>query len=253
MKLIKAGDKLFELNDDRLSPMTYSKLKEMGYTSEDWKDWDQEHANKVVAEGIQSSTQNKESESENSQTSATETTAKPTNKQISEQLSSKNLDKKSLINLYKQIDSNDVITVKNNNQHFEYIPKGDGKYAIRLHTKNGIYNGGQTTLSDIMNEHWKWIDPNGFYTENVTVDVTSKEQAEEQNKLQQTAEANPGRQSIKISQSQKSSLQKYADRFEYDWEDISDGINYRVTVMGMGVQEAVDDIKETMVAGEDIL
>jgi len=53
MKLIKVGDKLFELNDDRLSPMTYSKLKEMGYTSEDWKDWDQEHANKVVAQGRQ--------------------------------------------------------------------------------------------------------------------------------------------------------------------------------------------------------
>lgn len=51
MKLIKVGDKVFELNDDRLSPMTYSKLKEMGYTSEDWKDWDQEHANKVVAQG----------------------------------------------------------------------------------------------------------------------------------------------------------------------------------------------------------
>lgn len=53
MKLVKVKDRLFELNDDRLSPMTYSKLKEMGYTSEDWKDWDQEHANKVVAQGKQ--------------------------------------------------------------------------------------------------------------------------------------------------------------------------------------------------------
>ena len=41
MKLIKVADRIYELKDDRLSPMTYSKLKEMGYTSEDWKGWDQ--------------------------------------------------------------------------------------------------------------------------------------------------------------------------------------------------------------------
>lgn len=37
-----------ELNDDRLSPMTYKKLKELGYDHEKWKDLSQEQANKIV-------------------------------------------------------------------------------------------------------------------------------------------------------------------------------------------------------------
>lgn len=40
-----------ELEDDRLSPMTYKKLKEMGYDSEKWKNLTQEQANKIVASG----------------------------------------------------------------------------------------------------------------------------------------------------------------------------------------------------------
>lgn len=38
------------IEDDRLSPMTYKKLKEMGYNSEKWKNLTQEEANKIVAE-----------------------------------------------------------------------------------------------------------------------------------------------------------------------------------------------------------
>lgn len=37
------------IEDDRLSPMTYKKLKEMGYNSEKWKNLTQEEANKIVA------------------------------------------------------------------------------------------------------------------------------------------------------------------------------------------------------------
>lgn len=36
------------IDDDRLSPMTYAKLKELGYSSEDWEGWTQEYANKIV-------------------------------------------------------------------------------------------------------------------------------------------------------------------------------------------------------------
>ena len=46
-------------NDERLSPMTYKKLKELGYSSEDWHDWSQEHANEIVRRGIK---QNSKSE-----------------------------------------------------------------------------------------------------------------------------------------------------------------------------------------------
>lgn len=53
---------VMRLRDDRLSPMTYSKLKELGYSSEDWKKLNQEQANKIVAQGRkteENSSQNK--------------------------------------------------------------------------------------------------------------------------------------------------------------------------------------------------
>lgn len=37
------------IEDDRLSPMTYKKLKEMGYNSDKWRNLTQEEANKIVA------------------------------------------------------------------------------------------------------------------------------------------------------------------------------------------------------------
>ena len=43
------------LRDDRLSPMTYKKLKEMGYNSDKWKNLTQEEANKIVAKSNSSS------------------------------------------------------------------------------------------------------------------------------------------------------------------------------------------------------
>lgn len=44
------------INDDRLSPMTYAKLKELGYNSNDWKNWTQEQANAVVERGKKENT-----------------------------------------------------------------------------------------------------------------------------------------------------------------------------------------------------
>lgn len=41
------------LKDERLSPMTYKKLKELGYNSNTWKDLSQEEANKIVSTGKQ--------------------------------------------------------------------------------------------------------------------------------------------------------------------------------------------------------
>ena len=41
------------IEDDRLSPMTYQKLKELGYNSNTWKNLSQEEANKIVSAGKQ--------------------------------------------------------------------------------------------------------------------------------------------------------------------------------------------------------
>lgn len=43
------------VEDERLSPMTYKKLKEMGYSSDDWKGLTQEQANKIVNSGAKES------------------------------------------------------------------------------------------------------------------------------------------------------------------------------------------------------
>lgn len=46
---IDAVKKIEEVQDERLSPMTYRKLKEFGYTHNQWKNLSQEQANKIVA------------------------------------------------------------------------------------------------------------------------------------------------------------------------------------------------------------
>jgi len=51
-----------DVEDDRLSPMTYKKLKELGYGHEQWKDLSQEEANKIVQTN---SPESKESEKSN--------------------------------------------------------------------------------------------------------------------------------------------------------------------------------------------
>lgn len=50
--LLKLKDTII-LQDDRLSPMTYQKLKELGYDHSTWENLTQEEANKIVAEGKQ--------------------------------------------------------------------------------------------------------------------------------------------------------------------------------------------------------
>jgi hypothetical protein len=59
---LSALDYVFsKVNDDRLSPMTYKKLKELGYSNETWKDLTQEQANKIV-HGSQNNSVQKTSE-----------------------------------------------------------------------------------------------------------------------------------------------------------------------------------------------
>ena len=69
---IDAIKKIEEVQDERLSPMTYRKLKEFGYTSNQWKNLSQEQANKIVAshEQKKANTSKKESTQTKQQKSA---------------------------------------------------------------------------------------------------------------------------------------------------------------------------------------
>ena len=50
------------IEDDSLSPMTYKKLKELGYSSDDWKNWSQEEANERIHSHEKKSENNKPKE-----------------------------------------------------------------------------------------------------------------------------------------------------------------------------------------------
>lgn len=65
--------KVMRLKDDRLSPMTYAKLKELGYSSDDWKDLNQEQANKMVARGKKTEQQSSQKKGEGKEKKASET------------------------------------------------------------------------------------------------------------------------------------------------------------------------------------
>ncbi len=67
------------LKDERLSPMTYKKLKELGYNSNTWKDLSQEEANKIVSAGKQANSgkSNTQETKEPESTSSTTEKSKP--------------------------------------------------------------------------------------------------------------------------------------------------------------------------------
>lgn len=60
--------KLEEINDDRLSPMTYKKLKELGYGHEQWKNLTQEQANKIVEKNTESNDKPSSNKTEKAET-----------------------------------------------------------------------------------------------------------------------------------------------------------------------------------------
>jgi len=62
------------VSDERLSPMTYHKLKEMGYGPEKWKNLTQEQANKIVEQGNNSSKKETKQETPTSVTTKSEQT-----------------------------------------------------------------------------------------------------------------------------------------------------------------------------------
>lgn len=59
------------MNDERLSPMTYKKLKELGYSSEDWQKWDQKQANEIVAKGSKQGISNSSRQEKETNSSST--------------------------------------------------------------------------------------------------------------------------------------------------------------------------------------
>lgn len=61
INIVKAIEsKVLKLTDERLSPMTYKKLKELGVTQNQWKNWTQEQASAFIKNKTQGQNSNKE-------------------------------------------------------------------------------------------------------------------------------------------------------------------------------------------------
>lgn len=56
----------------------------------------------------------------------------------------------------------------------------------------------------------------------------------------------------KLSYQEESDLERYAKRFDYDWIEVMDGLNFRIKKEGMSPEEAIEDIKETMARGKSL-
>lgn len=72
--------------------------------------------------------------------------------------------------------------------------------------------------------------------------------------LQERLEAKKGRDSIddaqpiKIPERQIKSLKEYGNQYEYEWDEIEQGIKYRIQKLKMSMEEAIEDIKDDMVS-----
>lgn len=139
------------IEDDRLSPMTYKKLKEMGYNSEKWKNLTQEEANKIVAKSKTSAKPKTEAPKQETKSKAkTENSTETINMPVERLFKLSNADYKKiepkLINTLKQKNPDivsEINTVLDYNKKFKqqkkinkgldnYDPEYDGLDYVEL-------------------------------------------------------------------------------------------------------------------------
>lgn len=106
------------IHDDRLSPMTYSKLKELGYDHEDWKDLTQEQANELVAKGRKENTE--QGNSEEKETAAETKPAESKKEEKSEEVET---------TAWKDIEEDDIVPI--NGQYYHILSKGKNSIRAR--------------------------------------------------------------------------------------------------------------------------
>ena len=139
------------IEDDRLSPMTYKKLKEMGYNSDKWKNLTQEEANKIVAKSETSAKPKTEAPKQETKSKAkTENSTETINMPVERLFKLSNADYKKiepkLINTLKQKNPDivsEINTVLDYNKKFKqqkkinkgldnYDPEYDGLDYVEL-------------------------------------------------------------------------------------------------------------------------
>lgn len=139
------------IEDDRLSPMTYKKLKEMGYNSDKWQNLTQEEANKIVAKSETSAKPKTEAPKQETKSKAkTENSTETINMPVERLFKLSNADYKKiepkLINTLKQKNTDivsEINTVLDYNNKFKqqkkinkgldnYDPEYDGLDYVEL-------------------------------------------------------------------------------------------------------------------------
>ena len=126
------------IEDDRLSPMTYKKLKEMGYNSDKWKNLTQEEANKIVAKSETSAKPKTETPKQETKSKAkTENSTETINIPVEKLFKLSNAD-------YKKIEPKIINTLKQKNpdivSDINTVLDYNNKFKQQKKINNGLDN-----------------------------------------------------------------------------------------------------------------
>ena len=135
------------------------------------------------------------------------------------------------------------------------VPKN---YKLRPNCKYTIYyedtdedyipESGEA-LSDLIQDAIKELDENGSDWFNTATIVEINLRTEDETVL---ADLLWEAKDWSLTNSQELELKRYSDQYGYDWVEINDGLNWRIKMVQMTVPQAIDDIKETMAAGDSL-
>ena len=104
-------------------------------------------------------------------------------------------------------------------------------------------------LSDLIQDAIKELDENGNDWFNTATIVEINLRTENETVL---ADLLWEAKDWSLTNSQEAELKKYSDQYGYDWVEINDGLNWRIKMVQMTIPQAIEDVKETMAAGDSL-
>ena len=138
------------LEDDRLAPMTYKKLKELGYTNNQWKNWTQEQANKIIASHKEKATQETQKKEEKSSESKNSGGLGSVNKSQSENTS----EEKSKFDIELDNSKPPENIDPNSDEAVEFYNKRRNKNADLLMKNKEVNSLVNSYIDDVKNNKW---------------------------------------------------------------------------------------------------
>lgn len=104
-------------------------------------------------------------------------------------------------------------------------------------------------LSDLIQDAIKELDENGNDWFNTATIVEINLRTENETVL---ADLLWEAKDWSLTNAQELELKRYSDQYGYDWVEINDGLNWRIRMVQMTIPQAIEDVKETMAAGDSL-